>query len=371
MLPLSSRATNRHHSALCCSKRKALSCSAQSCPPSPMWSATSCNVRVACSKTIGLGDRANFMTHGASLVSASTASRTSSKISKHWKVKRHCVTMSSSSHFSFNVCSSKFGSREFATYCADSRICAKLPMSITHSRTMSSSEKPGTKSFVSRSSSPASQSSPQGMSSRLTFARVPRISTSRSGLSMQLCAVKTNECIQLDIRTVWLCSISCSCCMAIGCEHTCRTTLHSNESRVFSTLTMTCGKRPLCTMTSAANGCVARFAISATRSFPTRCSGKCTTSCNNMTMPSRWKAIVDLQRSSIENWYRSFSTLPRIGGFRNKSTSTFTMPDSISEPRIPSSKERLYKSVSDDRASRKSSWLARSISLDNVSCDFI
>mmetsp|Transcript_29699 Transcript_29699/g.84710 ORF Transcript_29699/g.84710 Transcript_29699/m.84710 type:complete len:281 (+) Transcript_29699:537-1379(+) len=278
----------RHQAALCCSKRKALTCSAQSFSASPPWSATSCSSRVACSKTAGLCDRAKRIALAASSVSESTTSRTSSKTRRHWKVYRICVAISSSSRFSTRFCCSSVGTLELPTYCADSTDNARLPTIITHSSTMSSSENPGISTRVKRSIKPASQSSPHGTSSKVMFARVPRISTNRSGLSTQLGAIYTSSCIHLAIRAFSLCSSSCILGRTLSWEDTWRTTLQSSGSLVLMTRTTTCGKRPLPTMTSAAKACVARFTTKATRSFPTRGSGKCTTSCSNMIIPSRW-----------------------------------------------------------------------------------
>mmetsp|Transcript_24961 Transcript_24961/g.71707 ORF Transcript_24961/g.71707 Transcript_24961/m.71707 type:complete len:296 (-) Transcript_24961:575-1462(-) len=236
---------------------------------------------------------------------------------------------------------------------------------------MSSSEKPGMSSRVSKSTKPASHSSPHGMSSKVMFDSVPRSSSNKSGLSTQLGAMRTNSCIHFDMRTPSLCNNSCIFSITEACEDTWRMTLHKSGSRVLITRTITCGNKPLPTITSAARGCVARFTTSATRSFPTRGSGKCTTNCSNIIMPSRWKAINDLHLSSMENWYKSFSTMWRKGGLRKRSTNNLTIPDSISEPRMPSSKEKLYKVRKDSTATLTSSWLASCTRRDKVSAVFI
>mmetsp|Transcript_119590 Transcript_119590/g.298246 ORF Transcript_119590/g.298246 Transcript_119590/m.298246 type:complete len:338 (-) Transcript_119590:904-1917(-) len=331
--PLISRARYENHSELCCSKRNALICSAHSCPPSPMRSATRCKVLVAWSRTAGLFERAKRMTQGANCVSERTISRTSSKVRRHWKVNNNCTTISSSSRFSTRTCCKRLGSRELATYWADSNINPKLPTSITHSRTMSSSEKPGTSNLVSKSMRPASQSSPQGMSSSVTLTRMPRTSANKSGLSTQPGAMRTNSCIHFDMRTLSPCSTSIICSRTPLCMEQWRISLQSKGSLVLSTRSITCGKRPLPTITSAARGCVDKFTTRATRSVPTRGCGKWTTNCKSMVMPSGWNAISDLHLSSMEKWYKSRRTMCRKCGIRRRSTKSLTMPDSIRELR--------------------------------------
>mmetsp|Transcript_45433 Transcript_45433/g.137726 ORF Transcript_45433/g.137726 Transcript_45433/m.137726 type:complete len:237 (-) Transcript_45433:518-1228(-) len=124
---------------------------------------------------------------------------------------------------------------------------------------------------------------------------------------------------------------------------------------------------PLPTITSAARGWVARFTTRATRSLPTRASGKWTTSCSSMIMPSRWYAMIDLHRSSMEKWYKSRSTMCRKGGFRKRSTKSLTMPDSMRELRRASSNEKLNKTRKASNAILTFSWLAKCTSRVNVS----
>mmetsp|Transcript_125325 Transcript_125325/g.297480 ORF Transcript_125325/g.297480 Transcript_125325/m.297480 type:complete len:255 (-) Transcript_125325:1132-1896(-) len=229
--------------------------------------------------------------------------------------------------------------------CADSGQQARLLAKSTHSSTKSSSEKLGTRSRVrsSRRPRPGSQSSAQGTSSSVTLARVPSTSTSISGLSTEHTAMRTNSCIHLAMRTSSLCRSSYICSSTPECEATCRITWHSKGSRCFNTRRTMAGNRPLCTMTSAARACAARFTIRATRSFPTRGSGKWTTSWSSMIMPSLWYAMSDLQRSSMEKWYSRRKTMWRKGGFFRRSTSSLMMPDSTKAARTLSSKDRLNK----------------------------
>mmetsp|Transcript_61397 Transcript_61397/g.146401 ORF Transcript_61397/g.146401 Transcript_61397/m.146401 type:complete len:228 (+) Transcript_61397:261-944(+) len=223
--PLSSRETYLHHSWLCCSKRKALICSTQAgCPSSALWlslaTATICNSAVAYSSTSGFRARANLMMQGASSVSWRTKSRTSSWPRRHWKAKRSCTTISSSSRFSISRSCIMAGSRDSATCCTDSRQQARLLMSRMHSKTTSSSENPGTSSRVRSSTSPASQSSPQTTSSTVTLAKVPRTSRSSSGLSTEVSAMRTNSVIHLAMRTPSLARRSSICSRTPGCEAT-------------------------------------------------------------------------------------------------------------------------------------------------------
>mmetsp|Transcript_113025 Transcript_113025/g.364970 ORF Transcript_113025/g.364970 Transcript_113025/m.364970 type:complete len:382 (-) Transcript_113025:831-1976(-) len=255
------------------------------------------------------------------------------------------MMISSSSRFSMRRSWSMPGRREPAKCCDDSRQSARLLRTMTHSSTTSSSEKLGTRSLVRSSTRPASQSSHQGMSGSVMFPRVPSTSTSRSGLSTPQSAMRANSCIHLDIRTLSLYRRSHMDSMTPWCEETWRMTLQSRGSLVLSTRSITCGKRPLPTITSAARGCVARFTTRATRSLPTRCSGKCTTSCKSMTMPSRWYAMRDLQLSSMEKWYKSRRTMCRKGGFLRWSTSSFMMLASLSTLRTLSSNDRLYTTL--------------------------
>mmetsp|Transcript_74827 Transcript_74827/g.206318 ORF Transcript_74827/g.206318 Transcript_74827/m.206318 type:complete len:229 (-) Transcript_74827:967-1653(-) len=226
------------------------------------------------------------MMQGTNSVSCRTTSRTSSKMSRHWKQYISWTTISSSSRFSTRRSCNSPGKREPATCCADSLQRARLLTTMTHSSTISSSEKLGTKSLVTSSTSPASQSSPQGTSGNVMLASVPSTSTSTSGLSTLQSAIRTNSFIHFDIRTLSLTSSSHMGTRTSLWEETWRTTLQSRGSLVFNTRSMTCGKRPLPTMTSAARGCDAKFTTRATRSLPTRGSGKCTTSCKSMTIPS-------------------------------------------------------------------------------------
>mmetsp|Transcript_40718 Transcript_40718/g.93651 ORF Transcript_40718/g.93651 Transcript_40718/m.93651 type:complete len:216 (-) Transcript_40718:1478-2125(-) len=207
-----------------------------------------------CSKTTGFRTLVNRKTQEAISVSCKMMSRTSSFISRHWNVKSSCKMISSSSLFSTKRSCNIVGTLDKAKCCPASLDKAMLPTIMTHSRMMSSSEKPTTRSLCNRSSKPASHKSLQETSGSVMFASVPSNSTTRSGLSTQQSAMRTNSTIHFAILALSAWSSSCIFSATSLCDEQCRITLHNSGSRVFKTRNITCGRRPLETMTSAALG---------------------------------------------------------------------------------------------------------------------